>query len=97
MHSQLLTQLALAGSKKPLSYKTKLGLSILTGNAIDPSLQPQMVARLQSNFHFEPGTNSGTAPPQAKPNFGALGSASKKGISEATPAQRREVGETETA
>lgn len=69
--------------KKPLPYARRLSLSILTGLAVDPALDPRILASLQSTFTNEAGTEGGVQAPRAQPAFGSV---SKP---EPTPAQRR--------
>lgn len=68
-----------------MPYKRRLALSMMTGVAVDPALDPQVFARLQASFAMEPGTEGGTQAPRPAPAFGSV----KKSAPEPTPAQER--------
>lgn len=70
--------------QKKLPYRQRLALSIFTGNPVDPSLDPSICRVLQGNFEMEEGTEGGTKPKAATPNFGSV-----KSSESPTPAQER--------
>lgn len=72
---------------KQLPYAKRLALSMMTGVPLVPALQPEILRVLQGNYADEPGTEGGTAPPQAQPAFGSI--SKEKG----TPAQERGAGQ----
>jgi hypothetical protein len=87
--AQAFTQKIIAGLAqldKPLPYHRRLALSMLTGQPIDPAMNPQVLAVLQGSFTAEPSTEGGTQAPKAQPQFGSI---SKP---EPTPADRRAEG-----
>ena len=57
-----------------LEYAKRLGLSIMFGVAVDPAMDPRVLAVLQSTYAAEDGTDGGAQAPPVKPHFGALGS-----------------------
>ena len=69
--------------RSKLPYQRRLALSIFTGVAVDPSLDPRVLGVLQSNFVLEEGTDGGTQAPHADPRFGNME------MPEPTPAQKR--------
>jgi hypothetical protein len=71
--------------KKTLPYQRRLSFSIFTGVPVDPSMAPNIVAALQSQFEQEPGSEGGMQAPKAQPQFGSV----KKSLEEPTPAQHR--------
>lgn len=73
---------------KTLPMKRKIALSIFTGVPCTPSMQPNVLARLQATYATEPGSAGGTQSPTAQPRFGAMGSL--KSSDKPTPAQQRE-------
>lgn len=70
-----------------LPYPRRLALSIFTGIPVDPAMHPRVLKVLQASFTDEPGTEGGSAPPQAVANFGSV-----KTPPEPTPAQQRAQG-----
>lgn len=66
-----------------MPYQRRLALSIFTGQAVDPSLDPRVLNVLQSNFVLEEGTAGGTQAPHADPRFASME------MPEPTPAQER--------
>jgi len=44
------------------------------GVAVDPAMDPRVLAVLQSTYAAEDGTDGGAQAPPVKPHFGALGS-----------------------
>lgn len=82
------TQVMTAASqaKKPVPYKNRVALSILTGQPLDPSLAPHILSALQQSFAAEPGTEEGTQAPTPQPQFGSVKADS---VSAATPSQER--------
>lgn len=89
LHAQVVQQIVeqLGTLTKPLPYQRRLSLSIFTGQPLDPSMDPRVIASLQSNYAAESQGQGG--PPMPKPAFGSVRSAEK-----ATPAQQRAAGET---
>ena len=69
--------------RKKLPYHRRLALSIFTGQAVDPSLDPRVLSVLQSNFLLEEGTEGGTQAPHASPRLANME------MPEPTPAQER--------
>ena len=82
-------QAALPTLQQSLPFGKRIALSLFTGVAVDPSMEPQVLAVLQSQFAAEEGTQGGTQAPKPKPSFGAFGSVRKD---VATPSQRRAEG-----
>lgn len=74
--------------RQSLPYDRQLALSILTGKAVTPALDPQILSVLQSQFPDEPGSEGGTQAPKAQPQFGSM----QKSVSQPTPAQSRAQG-----
>lgn len=74
--------------RQSLPYDRQLALSILTGKAVTPALDPQILSVLQSQFPDEPGSEGGTQAPKAQPQFGSI----SKSVSQPTPAQSRAQG-----
>jgi hypothetical protein len=92
MHNDYVRQVSeqLPEMRTELPYRQRLALSRFTGEAVDASMTPRILSVLQQSFVSEQGTQGGTAPPMPKPNFGALGTASKTAFSgDPTPAHRR--------
>lgn len=69
--------------QESMPFQRKLSLSLLTGVALIPALQPEVLRVIQAQYVNEPGTESGTQAPQAAPQFGSV-KADKP-----TPAQER--------
>jgi hypothetical protein len=65
--------------RQNLPYHRRLALSILTGVAVDPSMEPRILAALQAQYAAEP------APPTPQPQFGSV-----KSTETGTASQRRE-------
>lgn len=78
---KIVEQLPTLRSKLP--YQRRLALSIFSGVAVDPVLDPRVLAALQGTFADEEGSEGGTQAPVAQPAFGSV---SKP---EPTPAQQR--------
>lgn len=72
-----------------LPYRQRLALSRFTGEPVDASMHPRILAVLQAQHAQEPGTDAGTHAPSPQPNFGAMGSVSKRVDQAKTPSQRR--------
>jgi hypothetical protein len=66
-----------------LPLQRRLSLSMFTGAPVDASLEPRILAQLQSVHAAEPGTEGGTQAPRPRPAFGSV----KK--PDPTPAQSR--------
>lgn len=75
--------MALPTLQKKLPYQRRLALSMLTGVAVDPALDPNILARLQASFVLEEGTDGGSHAPKPEPQFGSV---SREAL---TPAQAR--------
>lgn len=71
-----------------LPHERRLALSMLTGQPVDPALDPRVLRVLQGQFTDEVGTAGGTQAPKAMPQFGSL----KKSPDAPTPAQNRAQG-----
>ncbi len=71
---------------KALPYARRLSLSIFSGIAVDPSLDPRILKVLQAQYIAEEGTEGGTQAPKPAPAFGSIKS------DPSTSAQRREAG-----
>jgi hypothetical protein len=69
-----------------LPYDRRIALSILTGVAVDRSLEPRVIARLQATFKREAGTEGGIQAPIAQPQFGSVK------VHDRTASERREEG-----
>lgn len=74
--------------RKNLPFNRRLALSILTGVAVDPALDPRILRVLQAQYVNEEGSESGMQAPRAEQNFGSVRSQDK-----ATPAQSRAAGQ----
>jgi hypothetical protein len=72
-----------------LPYRQRLALSRFTGEPIDASMHPRILAVLQAQHAQEAGTQGGTQAPTPQPKFGAFGSPKAAAESDATRAQRR--------
>lgn len=88
MHAQATAQIMgeLATLKRPLPFARRLSLSILTGVAVDPALDPRILNVLQATYAREEGTDEGAQAPRAQPQFGSVTKP------DPTPAQKREAG-----
>jgi hypothetical protein len=68
--------------QKNLPYTRRLSLSIFSGVAVDPSLDPRILSALQAQYVAEEGSEGGTEAPKPKPAFGSvkaeLGTASQQ-------------------
>lgn len=73
----------IAKLRKQLSYPKRLSLSIFSGVAVDPALDPRIFKHLQAQFTNEPGSEGGTQAPTPQPQFGSVKNP------EATPGQER--------
>ncbi|MGE5802941.1 MAG: hypothetical protein ACM358_11865 [Gemmatimonadota bacterium] len=71
--------------QKALPYKRRISLSILTGQPVDPAMDPTVMRVFQSQFQYEP------EPPVAQPQFGSV---KAREMEPATASQRREQGVT---
>ncbi|HKP07586.1 MAG TPA: hypothetical protein VJU58_10080 [Microbacterium sp.] len=80
---------ARAERKAPLPFRQALALSILTGEAQDPALEPAVLSVLQGSFTNDEGAPT-TQAPTAMPAFGSV----KRSVPEPTPSQRRAQGAT---
>lgn len=74
--------------RKSLPFNRRLALSILTGVAVDPALDPRILRVLQAQYVNEEGSENGEMAPRATANFGSVRSQEK-----ATPAQARSAGQ----
>jgi hypothetical protein len=81
IQSEIMQQMGELRAKLP--YQRRLALSIFSGVAVDPTLDPRVLAALQGSFTEEPGTDGGIQAPRAQPAFGSV---SKP---QPTPAQQR--------
>lgn len=82
-HLQMQIAQRLPELTKSLPYARKLSLSLLTGTALVPALQPEILRVLQGQYANEPGTEGGTEAPKAQPQFGSIKKES------GTPSQQR--------
>lgn len=74
--------------QKTLPYERRLSLSMLTGQPVDPALDPRVFRVFQGQFTDEVGTAGGTQAPKAMPQFGSI----RKSPDAPTPAQNRAQG-----
>lgn len=74
--------------KKPLPYKRRLSLSMLTGQPLDPALHPGVLAVLQGSYANDEGVPQ-TSPAMPMPAFGSV----KRSAPQPTPAQERSQGD----
>ena len=74
-----------SSAKKTIPYQRRLALSRLTGIAVDPTMDPRILAVIQAAHASEEGTDGGTQSPRAAPQFGSV----SKALGEPTAAQRR--------
>ena len=58
--------------QRKLPYERRLALSLLTGVAVDPALDPKVLGVLQRSFDLEEGTDQGTHAPKPQPAFGSV-------------------------
>lgn len=79
---------ALPTLRATLPYHRRLSLSLLTGQPVDPALDPHVLAVLQGQFPAEPGSAGGTQAPRAQPQFGSM---AKLAHDSRTPAQERKA------
>lgn len=70
-----------------MTYPKRLMLSIFTGEPLDPSLHPEVLAALQGQFRAEPNTSGGAHAPRSTPQLGSLSNISENTM---TPAQERQ-------
>lgn len=68
--------------RETLPYARRLSLSILTGQPVDPSMDPAIMRVFQAQFQYEPEQ------PRAQPQFGSVKNRTEVG----TASQRREEG-----
>jgi len=87
MFAQIQTEIVsqLPTLRKQLPYSRRISLSIFSGVAVDPAMDPNVLAVLQSTYAGEGGTGGGVQAPRAQPQFGSV----KKSIPQPTPAQER--------
>jgi len=71
--------------RESLSYQRRLALSIFFDAPVDPSMDPRVVAVLQS--HFASDIPGGGAPPESQPQFGSV---QKTADTTPTQAQQRQ-------
>jgi len=74
-----------SSAKTTIPYQRRLALSRLTGIAVDPTMDPRILAVIQAAHASEEGTDGGTQSPRAAPQFGSV----SKALGEPTAAQRR--------
>lgn len=77
---------SLPSLRESLPYQRRLAMSIFSNVAVDPALDPRVLAVLQGTFANEEGSEGGTEAPKAAPQFGSV---SKP---QGTPAQERQAG-----
>lgn len=85
MHAQFVRQIIeqLGELQTKLPYQRRLALSMFSGVAVDPAMNPQVLNMLQSQFEAEEGSEGGTQAPVAQPAFGSVSKPKP------TPAQER--------
>ena len=85
MHSDITRSIVeqLGTLRQSLPYQRRLALSMFSGVAVDPALDPKVLRILQGSFEAEEGTEGGTEAPKPQPAFGSV---SKP---QGTPAQER--------
>ncbi len=85
MHADITRQIIeqLPTLQKQLPYARRIALSIFSGVAVDPAMDPQIFSVLQGQFANEEGTEGGTQAPVAQPQFGSVSKPKP------TPAQER--------
>ncbi len=91
-HAELVREIFTAAPHvtKTWSMGKKVALSIFSGVAVTPAMQPNVIAVLQSTFNVEPGSAGGTRAPGPAPRFGSFGSV--RDIDKPTPSQARAAG-----
>lgn len=91
MYSDITQQIVsrLPELRTSLPYRQRLALSRFTGEPVDASMHPRILAVLQAAHAQEAGTAGGTQPAKPQPQFGPTGSISKRAESGQTPSQRR--------
>lgn len=67
---QIIEQLGELQAKLP--YQRRLALSIFSGVAVDPAMDPRILNALQAQFELEEGSAGGTQAPVAQPAFGSV-------------------------
>jgi hypothetical protein len=74
MYRELQTQIAsrLGTLRETLPYQKRLMLSILSGQPVDPAMEPRILDVLQGHFTSEPGTEGGIQAPTPAPQFGSV-------------------------
>lgn len=70
IQSEIMGQLGELRAKLP--YKRRLAMSIFSGVAVDPALDPRVLSVLQGTFAREAGTSGGVQAPRAEPAFGSV-------------------------
>lgn len=75
----------LATLRATLPYERRMALSMLSGQPVDPAMDPRIRGVLQGHFTNEPGTNAGTQAPKPISAFGSI----KKSLDQPTTAQAR--------
>lgn len=70
IQQQILQQLPTLRATLP--YQRRLAFSVFSGVPVDPTLDPNVLSRLQSSFAMEEGTEQGTQAPRAQPAFGSV-------------------------
>jgi hypothetical protein len=58
--------------RETLPYAKRLSLSIFSGVAVDPALDPRVFKQYQAQFTHEEGSNGGTQAPVPSPQFGSV-------------------------
>ena len=58
--------------RESLPYAKRLSLSIFSGVAIDPALDPRIFRQYQAQFTNEEGSEGGTQAPAPAPQFGSV-------------------------
>jgi hypothetical protein len=88
MHAEITNQIiaGLGTLRAKLPRDRRIALSIFSGVAVDPTMDPEILAILQAQY--EPQLEPGAPGPTAKPQFGSVKNRTEVG----TPSQRREQG-----
>jgi hypothetical protein len=89
IHADITRQIVekLSTLQKQLPYQRRIALSLFSGVAVDPAMDPRILNQLQALHVAEEGSEQGTTAPTAQPQFGSVRSADKY-----TPAQQRQMG-----
>jgi hypothetical protein len=88
--AQALTQAVLgkvAEGGKSIPFQRRLALSMFTGQALDPALDPRILSVLQGQYAKEDGSQGGTQSPTPKPAFGSVK------VPDYTASEKREMGD----